>query len=200
MSLSLCACSGVPVTEIDDTTAEDVVLYGTLTAIQYTVKFFDELTGAELFFAELSSYTISETDIALPAPADKDGYCTMGWYTADGNKMNNIPANHIGDVVLYAKYDIVYYTVTYREVTAEENDPRNVAEYQHGYVPTLYAPLNKDGYLFCGWYTLVNDEKVTVNSLEAFANQNIVLYAEWTEANVGGGDNDIITPDVSLGN
>ena len=164
------------VTSIPANTTEDVALYGTLTAIVYNVKFYDD-NGNELFF-ELSSYIVSDTEIALPAVPDKMGATTLGWYTAEGEKMTAIPANFTGDIALYANYESHVYTITYY-ANGGINSEDNVDEYVYGDIPTLYAPLSRDGYVFCGWYTTAEFSGEVVESLEEYPNQSITLFAKW---------------------
>ena len=183
------------VTSIPANTTEDVNLYATLTVITYTVHYYD--CDTQLNF-ELASYTVSDTDIALPALPEKVGVVAIGWYTTfdfSGDKLTVIAAGTTGDLVLYAKYDSLKYTVTYN-TNGAENDPRNIAEYTHGNIPTLYAPQNRDGYVFGGWYTNGEFSGDAVESLHEFANQDVTLYAKWIEIVDDGGTT---TPEVPLG-
>ena len=163
------------VTEIPAGTTSDVALYGSLNIVTYTVKFFDGDT--ELSF-ELNSYTVSETDIALPALPEKAGTTPLGWYTAEDVKVTEIKAGTVGDLVLYAKYDSVKYVVTYN-LNGGENNANNKTEYVYGEVPTLYDPLSRDGYAFGGWYVNGEFSGEAVESLEEYANQDVTLYAKW---------------------
>ena len=180
---------------IPTTATADVDLFGYLNLVTYSVQFFDGTNELDL---GLSSYTISDTDIALPELPVKEGYYPAGWYTADGTKVNAIAADSVGNLVLYARYENVVYTITYYNVDEGNNNPLNKTEYTYGNVPTLYDPLNKEGFVFGGWYTLVDGEEVSVNSLEAYANQSIVLYARW-QAIAGDNSGNIVTPEVPLG-
>lgn len=169
-------------------TTEDVALYGSLALVTYTVKFFDGET--ELFF-ELRSYTISETAIALPALPAKPGTTPSGWYNADGDKVTEIAANSTGDVVLYAKYDDVSYTVTYY-FNNGTTDPETVT-YTYGNMPAIASTENRDGYVFSGWYPTGEFSGEAVESLEEYANQNVTLFAKWVEITDEDGT---LTPEV----
>lgn len=166
------------VTSIAAGTTEDVALYGSLSIVTYTVKFFDGET--ELFF-DLSSYTVSDNAIALPTLPEKAGTTPAGWFTAENVKVTEIAANTVGDLVLYAKYNDVNYTIVYN-LNDGENNPLNVTEYTYGNVPTLYDPLNREGYTFAGWYDNANFDGDAVESLEAYAYKDVLnLYAKWEE-------------------
>ena len=184
-----------PITSIPETATADVDLFGYLNLVTYSVQFFDGVNELDL---GLSSYTISETDIILPELPVKEGYYPAGWYTADGTKLNAIAADSIGNLVLYARYENVVYTITYYNVEEGNNNPLNETEYTYGNVPTLYDPLNKEGFVFGGWYTLVDGVEVDVNSLEEYANQSICLYAKWQPI-AGDNSGNIVTPEVPLG-
>ena len=170
-------------------TTSDVALYGSLNIVTYTVKFFDGET--ELFF-ELNSYTVPETEIALPALPDKAGTTPVGWYTAEGVKVTSIGAGSVGNIVLYAKYESVFYTVTYY-LNGGENHASNETSYTYGNVPTLYDPLSRDGYAFGGWYTNGEFSGEAVESLAEYANQDVTLYAKWVAIT---DDDGTTTPEV----
>ena len=176
---------GDPVTSIPAGTTSDVDLYATLSPITYTVKFFAD--GVELTDLALT-YQISETDIALPATPDKEGAANLGWVDAEGNSFAAIPAGTHTDLVLYAKYETNNYKITY-VLNGGENDPANVTEYAHGNVPTLLDPLSRDGYIFEGWCTEEGGDPI--EDLSAYANQDITLYAQWSEIPEG-----TLTPEV----
>lgn len=184
--------TGEVVTSIPAGTTEDVSLFGSFTAITYTVKFFDGTT--ELSF-ELTEYQISSTAIALPAVPEKFGHVIAGWYDANGNKYTEIPANSTGNLVLYATYTYESYTVTYY-LNGGENNPDNVASYEYGSLPTLHDPLSRDGYVFQGWYTSATFTTGTeVIDLADCAYQNVTLFAKWVSTANNGSDS-TTTPEV----
>ena len=174
------------VTSIPAGTTEDVNLYGSFHLVTYTVKFFDGET--ELFF-DLSSYTISETAIALPALAEKAGVIAIGWYTAEDVKMTEIAAGTVGNITLYAKYDTLSYTVTYHLNDADNSVV--TVDYDYGNVPTILDPGNREGYAFAGWYTDAAFNGVSVEELEA--NADVELFARWIELDDEDGT---MTPEV----
>ena len=180
---------GDVVTSVPAGATDDVVLYGTLNLVTYSIKYFEGET--ELFF-DLSSYTISDTEIALPT-AEKTGYRFMGWYTADDQKVTGIAANTVGDLVLYAHFSNVEYTISY-VLNDGSNDDRNVTSYTYGNIPTLYAPLSRDGYIFAGWYESANFEGAPVDSIEEIAyRDSVTLFAKWIQIEDGTGTT---TPEV----
>ena len=182
--------TGALVTSIPAGTNTNVDLYGSYVLNTYTVKYYD---GDTLLTLTPDTYQISTTDIDLPALPDKEGATKLGWYTADGVKVENIAAGTYGDLVLYATYKSFTYSITYH-LNGGENSDKNVAEYDHGTTPTLYNPLSRDGYLFCGWYDNADFEGDPVEDLSGYVNVAIELYAKWTEYSDDNSEN--LTPEA----
>lgn len=178
-----------PFVRINPNELDDVTVYAGWSVLTYSIKFFDGKT--ELSF-DLTSYQISDTDIALPAVAEKEGVTVIGWRDADGNDYPVIPAGTYGDLVLYATYEYKMYYITY-ELNGGELSEDNVTSYIHGKLPALSAPASRDGYLFEGWYI---DAECTeeIKDLSAHVNQDITIYAKW--APYGEGDNENLTPEA----
>ena len=183
-------CEGDKITSVLPGAEADVALYAKQTVITYTVKYFDGETELELAPSE---YQISDSEIALPAVPAKDGYTIKGWYDAEGNKYTSIAANTVGDITLYATYEPKVYYITYY-LNGGENNELNVTEYTYGSLPTLYNPLNRDGYTFEGWYTNANFTGYAVEDLSDCANCDVTLYAKWNYAAENGGSN--FTPEA----
>ncbi len=180
----------IPVTSI--TVTSDVSLYGTFTAIDYTITYMVDGVAVELTPA---TYQISDVALALAEVPAKEGFKIIGWVDADGNKVTEIKAGQTGDVVVTAQYEEIIYTITY-ELQGGVNNAENATTYRPGdEVPTLYNPENRTGYLFCGWYTSASyTEEVT--TLEGL-NGDITLWAKWIPyAEAGAGST--LTPEVPL--
>lgn len=169
------------VTSIAAGTTENVALYGTADIITYTITFFD--CDTELTF-ELGSYTVSDTDISLPDLPVKTGWQSIGWYTTfdfEGDKVTVIKAGTTGDLVFFAKYANIKYVIDYT-TNGGVNSELNVEEYNYGDIPVLYDPLNREGYIFAGWYDNAEFSGEAVESLEAYAYKDVLyLYAKWVE-------------------
>ncbi len=129
---------------------------------------------------------------ALPLYS-KDNYIFLGWYTTptfdEGTKIESISATQTGDLTLYARMEIVSYTIEYM-LQGGTNNPEN---------PSTYTVLSADsielknptreGYSFHGWYTTAfYTEQVTV--LDGMTG-NIVLYAKWVQKGQSG----VLTPE-----
>lgn len=182
------ACTGEPVTSIGADATGDITLYCRHALLTYTIKYFDGET--ELTF-DLTTYQISENDIALPEVPAKDGGTIIGWCDAEGNKLTSIVAGTYGDLVLYATYEYNIYYITYHLDGGVQNE-ENVDSYTHGNLPTLYAPASRDGFLFEGWYLDATYEK-GIEDLTEYANQDITLFAKWSPISTDG--NETLTPE-----
>jgi len=62
------------------------------------------------------AYDVEDQPLAL-SDASKDGYRFLGWYTdaALTNKVSEIAIGTIGDINLYAKWELIEYTVTFKD-------------------------------------------------------------------------------------
>lgn len=167
----------VKVESIEVGVTEDIKLYGKFIPNKYSISFEIDGETADLGFSE---YEVSEDAIELPAIPEKEGYVVLGWYTADDQLMeeNKIAAGYFGDLELHAKYDKISYTVTYY-LNGGTNDERNVTEYRHEEIPTLYDANEKSGYRFAGWYTNATFTGTPIEDLTAVANQDVSLFALW---------------------
>lgn len=170
-------------------TATDLDLYATLVGLTYSITYYNN--DGMLIELEPVSYQTSADGTALPALPELVGVAPAGWFDADGNKFDSVPADYYGDLVLYAQYTSLVYTITY-ELDGGENSELNVDSYVYGEIPSLHDPLARDGYLFAGWYA-DEDLTVLVESLDAFLNQDITLYAKWVDDGV-----DNVTPGAPM--
>ena len=116
--------------------ANDVVVTGTFTINQYTVKFLD-------WDETVISETSQDYHSAIIAPADpvREGYTFTGW---DTEVPSVVPAH---DVTFTATYSINSYTLTYK-VDGEEYKTFTVV---YGTAITPEAEPTKEGYTFSGW-------------------------------------------------
>ena len=91
----------------------DVTLVAKWTPISYTISY--QLDGGTNAEANQVTFTVESPAIALADPA-KTGYRFLGWYSDSGfsNKVTDIPAESHGNVTLYAKWEIITYTITYQ--------------------------------------------------------------------------------------
>ncbi len=102
-----------------------------------------------------------------------DGYNFKGWYTSQtgGNLVTNIVKGTTGDLVLYAHWEKVSYTVTFDSPDV----PVSNQTYTVDTGLTLRSP-SWFGYTFVGW----SQDGEIVTSIPTGTTGNITLHANWT--------------------
>lgn len=152
-------------------------------------------TGNKTYKAnwELAAYTVTfdsqgGSDVAdVPAqhgkpivqPSDpvKEGYTFKGWYTTKEYAIEwNFDDAVMGNMPLYAKWEINHYAVSFNTNGGSSVDAQTV---DHGNKASLPTEPTREHYEFGGWYS---DDKLTTEF--DFANTEIkgetTIYAKWT--------------------
>ena len=165
---------GKKYTEILQGTTGNLSLTAKWNLIIYPITY--ELNGGMNSSENPATYT-SETPTITLKDATKTGYEFVGWYDAatDGNKVTAIAKGEFGEKTLYARWNIVTYTITYDldgGTVAEENPKSYTIESE---TFTLKSP-KKDGYGFAGWYAA---EKL-YTQIQQGTSGNLVLKAKWS--------------------
>ena len=167
------------ITEIPQGSTGNITLYAKWELESYTITY--ELDGGINAPENPASYNVETETITLKDPA-KPGYTFEGWYMAEdftGNAVTEIVQGTTGNITLYAKWELISYTITY-ELESGTNAPENPASYnvETGTI-TLKAPT-KDKYDFKGWY---KDGEFTdeITEITQGTTGNITLYAKWLE-------------------
>ncbi len=115
------------------------------------------------------------TSIDLPA-TDKVGYTFLGWTLTEDMNADIItdPLEVDEDTVLYAKWQINQYTVTFDTTGGSSMDEITL---DYGSELSLITEPIKDGYTFAGWYL---DSELTIPfSLTTMPAEDVTLYAKW---------------------
>ena len=173
--------NGTKVTEIATGSTGNLTLTAQWTPIGYEIKYHN-VTGATN--DNPSAYTI-ESEIITLLDANKVGYTFLGWYTDAmfENSIAEIPTGTTGILNLYAKWEIITYTITYKN-TKEATNPN----------PTTYTveseiELSKifaANYTFNGWYSGMN----LFTIIPKGSTGNLVLTATWVDLSLGEIDYD----------
>jgi M6 family metalloprotease-like protein/uncharacterized repeat protein (TIGR02543 family) len=118
----------------------------------------------------------------FPEDPTRLGYVFSGWYF-DETELSE-PAyfsiwqqyNIKGDVNLYAKWDLVHYTITYELITGMSNHPENPLTYtiEDAF---LFKEATKDGHSFISWTTDVEGVHV-VSGITKGTTGDIKLYPQ----------------------
>lgn len=160
----------------------NVVIYGKLTPIEYTITYNLE-EGSTNNSENPTTYNIETNTINLKN-ATKSGYKFMGWYTSqngNGQKVTSIPQNSTGNKTLYSYFEKEY-KITYYLDTADLTKIREInctkSSYNKLYTPNL---TDKSEYDFMGWYN-TSDFAMEVTEISDDNANDIKLYAKWQKS------------------
>ena len=154
--------------KVDDLTAtEDLTLHANWTAkeeLKYNIVF--DTQGGDII-ANIQAEAGRSVD--LPEAA-WENHRFLGWYTADGAKVENLTAT--ADTTLYARW-MATYKVIFEVNGGNVIDPMVADSGTEVTLPTAV----RDGYTFDGWFTGAEGgtkvETLTLNS-------DVTLYAHWS--------------------
>ncbi len=127
-----------------------------------------------------SSYTIESSTITLQ-PATKDYYTFNGWYDNPGftgSQVTQITSGSTTNVVLYAKFTPISYSITYN-LDGGINNESNPISYDVEDSFNLLA-ATKEGYTFGGWYDNSEFSGTAITEVALGTHSNITLYAKFT--------------------
>jgi uncharacterized repeat protein (TIGR02543 family) len=122
------------------------------------------------------SVYISEEETTLSNPT-KEGHTFAGWYDnieLTGTPVTSIPIGSTSNVLLYAKWTINQYTITFN---SNEGTSVNAITANFGSVITEPTKPTKTGFTFGGWYSNVG--LTTPFTFTTMPAENITLYAKW---------------------
>ena len=164
---------------------ENTTVYARWTAKTYSITYVDGGDTNE----NPATYAYGTTTTLLTP--SKDGYNFIGWYTDDifSEEITYISSTTTGDIVLYAKWEAIQYTISYKTSYYKSSIDGTLTG--SAYNPTTYYPndtfeLNDAipdddiNYQFDGWYTNSScSDEYRITSVE---NQvgNLNLYAKFS--------------------
>lgn len=176
----------------------DLNLFGYWIPIQYNINY--SLDGGTNVLSNPVNFTIENDTIYLLNPT-KIGNSFQGWYDNEyltGESITSIPQGSIGDITLYAKWEINSYTLTFETYEGSIIEP--ITQEYNSIVTAPSDPM-KQGYTFAGWFT--SQSFTTQYTFTTMPAQDLTLYAKW-EPNVyvttyvlNNGQQDIIEVDYA---
>lgn len=182
------------------TTNANLTLYPHWTANTHTITY-NNVETSELPEGYPETYT-HEASVTLPIPS-RNGYEFLGWFVDgefNGDAVTEIPEGQTEDKVFFAKWsDAVEYTITYENVNGAANE--NATSYTIEQSVALNA-LEKDGFVFAGWYDNAQFEGNAATEISAGAFGDTTFYAKWLEIftiTYAAGEGDGITGAVAAG-
>lgn len=156
--------------------AENITLYAKWTLETYKITY--NLAGGANNENNPTSFNIQSADITLLVPS-KTGYNFAGWYTDSEYKtpITKIASGTYGNIEVFAKWEIITYTVTY--VTSEGTENSNATAYTVETALAYLSDATLKGHSFLGWY---KDSAFTTRVYQIGGGSigNITLYAKFT--------------------
>lgn len=183
--------SGLTATNVQDA-IEQLYLFGTTHQIvspdtTYVAQF--ECNGC-IDDSNLVSQSISVGGkVARPTDPQKTNFGFSGWYS-DAQLTQAYDFNTVvtSDIILYAKWDLNFYTITFDSQGGSAISP-NPVNVSHGFKLTRPTDPTKSGYDFGGWYK----ESSCTNAYDF--NDGVInsftLYAKWTGSELDFSDRTI---------
>ena len=161
---------------------EDLKLYATWTANTYTVKF--DSNGGNGTMDSLT-FTYDKEEPLTANAFTRTGYTFAGWAEsaggnvvyADKKNVKNLKSENNATITLYAKWEIVTYTITYNN--CDEATNTNPANYTVETDTIELADATKTGYTFDGWYDNANLTGEKITQIAKGSTGDITLYAKW---------------------
>ncbi|MBB6463636.1 InlB B-repeat-containing protein [Flammeovirga kamogawensis] len=167
--------SSAAVTSFSSTSTSTVVLYPVFTPINYNITYHNVISS----HTNQLTYTITNTNRNLSAPASRLGYRFDGWYT-ESTFQNEITTLNIqgntGDLDIYAKWTLINYSIGYNFGRTHSNP----SSYTVNDGTITLTPATDTDDLFIGWYSDSNFS-TQVNTINPNGATNIILYAKWNE-------------------
>lgn len=149
--------------------------------IQYVLHGnYDYLRTVDIENDNFETYS-SSTGIEHFKDIDTKGFTFLGWFTQDGYQVTSIAKGSTGNKVLYAKWRLDTYHVTFDSPDVPFNNLAEDGSRQEDYTILTGLSINKPswyGYTFVGWS---DDNGFIVDTIKpgTYA-QNLTLHANWT--------------------
>ncbi|GHV65378.1 hypothetical protein FACS1894199_05900 [Bacteroidia bacterium] len=169
--------SGTPITTVPKGSTGNKTFYAKWEPVKYNSTY--NLGGGKGVAAN-STYSLSDSPIALPAPT-KNGYTFEGWYeTGDFStlKVANIPSASSGNKNFHAKWSLDTYTITYNLNGGTTSSAITGTYNVTSTAITLPTPI-KTGYIFGGWYASANFSGAKVSNIPTGSTGHKTFYAKW---------------------
>ncbi len=165
-------------------TAESYTVTGNLTLtakwklVRYTVAYY--LNGGNNSVLNPSGYTIETEKLSLESPV-RTGYDFEGWFTDanfDGDKVTEIGGGTTTNLILYAKWKPVIYTITYK-LDGGRNTSTNPKTYTIETDTITLTDPQKEDYVFRGWFTEEDFSGTKQSEIEKGSYNNRTYFAKW---------------------
>ncbi|GMO30780.1 MAG: hypothetical protein Pg6A_20240 [Termitinemataceae bacterium] len=175
-----------------------VVLHAKWEKITYQISY--SLNGGTQNSQNITSYDI-ETPLKELRPPTRTGYAFQGWYKeADfsGTPISSIAGGEVGNIGLFARWNINVYPISYELYGQGENSPENPTQYTFEDELEIKPPF-LSGHN-AKWYNNPQFEGQFITQIPRNSTGAITLYAKWEIAeytiyyNLEGGKNNDTNP------
>lgn len=186
------------VTQIALGSVNNRTLYAKWNLNTYTITY--TLNGGINDPSNKTSFTVEDPLINI-LPAARTGYTFDGWFdnsSFTGTVISTIPAGSITNRILYAKWTIIPYTITYN-LDDGTNNAGNVSGYNVATPTITLLNPTKLGYTFGGWYS-DSGLVTTITQIPLGSVGDRSVWAKWLlntytiTYNLNGGTNDPSNP------
>ncbi len=158
--------------------SDDVVLYAKWTRAFYEVTYVSGVAGIE---NQVTTVAV-ENPVAVPPAFVREGYTLDNKWYRDAELQTEANLNNItDDVILYAKWNINHYTVSFDlNYDGASGAPSDQDVTYQGNVSRPENPT-RDGFTFLGWFLGAGDEAAEFNVASDQITKDTILYAHWAE-------------------
>jgi uncharacterized repeat protein (TIGR02543 family) len=173
--------TGTAVTSIPTGSTGDKTFWAKWTTDNYSITYV--LNGGSNNASNPTSYTVGSSTITLAAPS-MNGYSFGGWYDNSGfsgTAVTTIPSGSTGNKTFYAKWTIIYYSITY--TLNGGTNGSNPTSYTVTSATLSLANASRTGYTFGGWYDNSGFTGTAVTSIPAGSTGDKAFYARWVLIN-----------------
>lgn len=162
-----------------------VKLYAQWKKITYTITYV--LDGGVMPEENPSTYDAQTETFVLKEPV-KAGYVFQGWYTEPSftNRITQIKRGTKGNYTLYAKWDVLRYTIAFDGNGAQSGYVEAIRDCVYNSTYALpHNQFERAGYVFLGWNTAADGsgtfygEGAIVKNLTGQHGVTVTLYAMW---------------------
>ena len=174
---------GSAVPNLSSTQNAEITLYAQWRANTYTVTF--NASGGDVTTAT-KNVTFDSAYGELPTPT-RNGYNFVTWNTQNDLEGTDVTAQTIyavaGESTLYAKWEIIHYTITYNNMDGATNSQSNPASFTVNDSFPL-AAAQKQGSAFNGWFDNAAGTGTEITQISLGTHSDIQLYAKWGKNNI----------------
>jgi uncharacterized repeat protein (TIGR02543 family) len=167
---------------------KDHTLYARWTPVKYTVSF-DSNGGTGKMSKK--NFTYDKASKLTKNRFKNPGYAFVEWNTnADGTgtayanaaSVQNLTTENKGNVIFYAQWAPVFYTVTFESNGGSAVEPQVIGyDFEKKCFAYAVRPADpvREGYTFAGWYS--NKKLSSKYNFNKSVKKNITLYAKWKQ-------------------